>query len=82
MFGITAKQWREMNPELKGNMRDHANIHQLVCLANLESMNAHFIDEDLCQSDRLIKLNQLAIRQMKVLVDSSVTNRLETKNNQ
>lgn len=48
LFGITSKQWREMNPELKGNMRDYANIHQLVCLVKIESMNAHFIDEDLC----------------------------------
>jgi len=82
LFGITAKQWREINPELKGNMRDHANIHQLVCLANLESMNAHFIDEGLCQSDRLVKLNQLAIRQMKVLVDNTFNDCLETKKNQ
>lgn len=68
LFGITAKQWRDANPELKGNLRDHANVHQLVCLANLESMNAHFIGEGLAQSERLVKLNQLAIRQMRVLL--------------
>jgi hypothetical protein len=44
LFGVTAKQWREINPSLKGNLRDHANVHQLVCLANLESLNAHFIE--------------------------------------
>lgn len=68
LFGITAKQWRDQNSELKGNMRDHANIHQLVCLANLESMNAHYIAEGLSQSDRLKQLNTLAISQMKVLL--------------
>jgi len=52
---------------LKGNLRDHANVH-LVCLANLESMNAHFISEGLPQAERLVKLNQLAIRQMRVLL--------------
>ncbi|GAB3029587.1 KilA-N domain-containing protein [Bowmanella dokdonensis] len=67
LFGVTARQWRDANPELKGNMRDHANVHQLVCLANLESMNAHFIQEGLSQSERLQKLNQLAIRQMQIL---------------
>lgn len=67
LFGTTAKQWREANPKLRGNMRDHANVHQLVCLANLESMNAHFIEEGVAQADRLQKLNQLAIRQMKIL---------------
>ena len=68
LFGVTAKQWREMNPAQKGNMRDHANVHQLLCLANLESMNAHFINEGLAQSERLPQLNALAVRQMKVLV--------------
>jgi hypothetical protein len=68
LFGVTARQWRDANPGLKGNLRDHANVHQLVCLANLESMNAHFIGEGLVQSERLVKLNQLAIRQMRVLL--------------
>ncbi len=71
LFGITAKQWREANPDLDGNMRDHANVHQLVCLANLESMNAHFIEECLAKPERLIKLNELAIRQMRVLVKAA-----------
>ncbi len=68
LFGITAKDWRQLNPELEGNIRDHANIHQLVCLANLESMNAHFIEQGLTSSERLEKLNQMAIQQMKVLL--------------
>ena len=72
LFGVTARQWRDANPELKGNLRDHANVHQLVCLANLESMNAHFISEGLPQAERLVKLNQLAIRQMRVLLASSL----------
>ena len=68
LFGVTAKQWRDANPGLTGNMRDHANVHQLVCLANLESMNAHFIEQGMPQSERLIKLNELAIRQMRILI--------------
>jgi len=71
LFGVTAKQWRELNPTLKGNMRDHANIHQLVCLANLEAMNAHFINEGLNQSQRITQLNALAIQQMNVLIKAN-----------
>ena len=69
MFGTTAKQWRESNPDLKGNMRDYANINQLICLANMENLNAVFIQEKIPQKERLIKLNQIAIQQMKVLMD-------------
>lgn len=68
LFGKTAKQWRDQNPDKKGNMRDHANISQLVCLANLENLNAVFIQDDLPQSERLLKLNQIAISQMKILL--------------
>lgn len=67
MFGMTAKQWREANPELKGNIRDYATINELICLSNMESLNAVFIKEGLPQGERLIKLNQIAIQQMKVL---------------
>lgn len=67
MFGMTAKQWREANPELKGNIRDYATINELICLSNMESLNAVFIDEGFSQRERLIKLNQIAIQQMKVL---------------
>ncbi|MGC4129902.1 MAG: KilA-N domain-containing protein [Bergeyella sp.] len=67
LFGITAKQWRDANPDLKGNMRDYATMNQLICLSNLENLNAVFIHENLSQSERLTKLNKIAIQQMKVL---------------
>jgi hypothetical protein len=68
MFGITAKEWREGNPNLKGTIRDYADITQLVCLAGLESLNAEFIRQGVLQSKRLKKLNKIAIIQMKSLV--------------
>lgn len=71
LFGITAKAWREMNPNAKGNIRDHANVSQLVCLSNLENLNAHFIKEGLSQSERLVKLNETAIAQMQILVEQN-----------
>ena len=67
MFGKTAKEWREENPDLKGNIRDYASINQLICLSNMENLNAVFINEGLSQSERLEKLNKIAIQQMKVL---------------
>jgi hypothetical protein len=67
LFGITAKQWRETNPDLRGNIRDYAGINELICLSNMENLNAVFINEGLSQKERLIKLNQIAIQQMKVL---------------
>ncbi|MBR5940053.1 MAG: KilA-N domain-containing protein [Neisseriaceae bacterium] len=67
MFGMTAKEWREQNPNLKGNIRDYASINQLICLSNMENLNAVFINDGLPQSQRLEKLNQIAIAQMKVL---------------
>ena len=67
MFGKTAKEWREENPDLKGNIRDYATINQLICLSNMENLNAVFINEGLAQSERLEKLNTIAIQQMKVL---------------
>jgi len=69
LFGMTAKEWREANPDLKGNIRDYAAINELICLANMENLNAVFINEGLSQSERLIKLNQIAIQQMCVLQD-------------
>jgi len=69
LFGITAKQWRDANPEKDGNMRDYASINELICLSNMENLNAVFINEGLSQRERLIKLNQIAIQQMKVLID-------------
>jgi len=67
LFGKTAKQWREENPNMKGNMRDYAHINELICLSNLENINALLINEDIPQSNRLIKLNQIAIKQMTLL---------------
>ena len=67
MFGMTAKQWREANADLKGNIRDYASVNELICLSNMESLNAVFIEQGLPQSERLIKLNQIAIHQMSVL---------------
>ena len=67
MFGITARQWRVANPDLKGNIRDYACINQLICLANMENLNAVFIQEKMPQNERLIKLNLIAIQQMQVL---------------
>jgi hypothetical protein len=70
-FGITAKQWREMNHDLKGNIRDYATINELICLSNMENLNAIFINDGMSQSERLMKLNQIAIHQMKILENSN-----------
>jgi hypothetical protein len=67
LFGVTAKEWRDANPELKGNIRDYANINQLICLSNMENLNAVFINKGMPQRERLIELNKIAIQQMKVL---------------
>ena len=67
LFGMTAKEWRDANPGKKGNMRDYASINQLICLSNMESLNAAFINEGLSQHERLNKLNKIAIQQMTVL---------------
>jgi len=73
LFGMTAKQWRESNPNLKGNIRDYATINELICLANMENLNAVFINEKILQKQRLIKLNKIAIQQMSIL--ESINNR-------
>ncbi len=80
LFGKTAKQWRDDNPKEKGNIRDYANVSQLVCLANLENLNAVFINDGLSQSERLIKLNHIAISQMKILLQNNSSNLLSNKN--
>ncbi len=67
MFGMTAKQWREINPELKGNIRDYATINELICLSNMENINAVLINDGMPQGERLVKLNKIAIQQMLVL---------------
>lgn len=71
LFGITAKGWREANADKTGNIRDYADISQLVCPSNLENLNALFINESLSQHERLAKLNTIAIHQMKLLTDHS-----------
>lgn len=67
LFGKTAKEWREENPNLKGNIRDYASMNELICLSNLENINAVLINEQVPQKERLIKLNQIAIYQISVL---------------
>lgn len=77
LFGMTAKQWRDDNPDKKGNIRDYANISQLVCLSNLENLNAHFINDGMAQKDRLVRLNAIAIQQMKLLIEDNRIGMLE-----
>jgi len=77
LFGMTAKEWRDENPNLKGNIRDYADISQLVCLSNLENLNAVFINEGMKQSDRLGKLNSIAIEQMKILSEAETVKKLK-----
>jgi hypothetical protein len=77
LFGLTASQWREANPDIEGNIRDYADTAQLICLSNLESLNAHFINEGMSQPERLKKLNQVAIQQMTLLVEARTVKKLE-----
>jgi hypothetical protein len=79
LFGKTAAQWRAENPDETGNIRDFANVSQLVCLANMENLNAVFINEGLEQAERLTRLNQIAIHQMRILVEDRNTRKLEGK---
>ncbi len=79
LFGITAKEWRDLNPTKSGNIRDYAFVFQLVCLANLESHNAEFIRQGLIQSDRLMRLNEIAIIQMSSLIENSTVKKLSTR---
>ena len=78
LFGLTAKQWRERNPDKSGNIRDYAELEQLVVLSNLESINALLIKQGVPQSERLIQLNKTAIAQMKTLVENRAVKRLES----
>lgn len=71
MFGVTAKQWRDAHPDMKGNIRDYATINELICLSNMENLNAVFIEQGIALSERLVKLNQIAIHQMSVLESGS-----------
>ena len=78
LFGVTAKEWRDRHLGEKGNIRDYAEISQLVCLSNLENLNALFIGEGMLQAERLRKLNQIAIQQMRFLTEDSRIKRLES----
>jgi hypothetical protein len=78
LFGMTAKEWRNHHPGKKGNIRDYANVSQLVCLSNLENLNALFIQENAPQAERLRKLNKIAIQQMKLLTEDLTIKQLET----
>lgn len=76
LCGITAKQWKEKNPNAIGNMRDEASIEQLVVLSNMESINALLIEQGLSQQERLIQLNKVAIMQMKSLLDNNIISKI------
>ncbi len=77
LFGKTAKQWRDEHPDEKGNIRDYANVSQLVCLANLENLNAHFIQQGLDQPERLRILNNTAIQQMRLLTEDKTVKKIK-----
>ena len=77
MLFRSAKQWRDAHPEMKGNIRDYASINELICLSNMENLNAVFIDQGMPQRERLVKLNQIAIQQMKILENESNRNLLK-----
>ena len=67
IFGMTAKEWRESNPNLNGNIRDYATVNELICISNMENINSVMINENVPQSERLEKLNKIAIHQMNIL---------------
>ncbi len=71
LFGITAKQWRDKHPNKQGNIRDYATINELICLSNLENINSIYINENIKQSERLLRLNKIAISQMKILTETN-----------
>ena len=80
LFGMTAKEWKENNPDLKRNIRDYADLKHLLILCNLENTNAELINDNIPQNERLIKLNNSAIRQMKVLENDKNIKELEILN--
>ena len=77
LFGQTAREWRETHPDMKGNIRDYASINELICLSNMENLNAVFINDGIPQSERLVRLNQIAIQQIKVLEEVNNRNLLK-----
>lgn len=72
LFGMTAKQWRELYPDKEGNIRDYASINELICLSNMENINAVLIEDGLSQKERLTKLNKIAIYQMSILEEQNL----------
>ena len=74
---MTAKEWRESNPDKKGNIRDYTTLEQLVVLSNMENINALLIRQSISQSDRLIELNKVAITQMRSLLESNTMKKLK-----
>ncbi len=80
LFGMTAKEWRDKNPDANGNIRDEATIEQLVVLSNMESINALLIRNELSQQERLIELNKVAITQMKSLLENNNLKKLKKSN--
>ena len=72
LFGMTAKEWKNKNKDLNGNIRDYATINELICLANLENLNSVFINDGLKQSERLERLNKIAISQMQILNETDI----------
>ena len=72
LFGMTAKEWKIKNKDLDGNIRDNANINELICLANLENLNSVFINDGLKQSERILRLNKIAISQMQILTKTDI----------
>ncbi len=79
LFGVTAKEWREANKDIEGNVRDYASVEQLIVLSNLESINAELLKQELPQNERLIRLNQTAITQIKSLIHNPSVKKLSAK---
>ena len=71
LFGMTAKQWKDKNPYKQGNIRDYATINELICLCNLENVNSIYVNEGIKQTERLIRLNKIAISQMRILAETN-----------
>jgi len=81
LFGKTSREWKQQYPNKEGNLREYANITQLVCLSNLESINAVFIEEKIPPAKRLNKLNQIAIKQMNILINNKTIERIPLDKN-
>jgi len=79
LYGMTAKEWKDLNPDKEGNVRDYSTVEQLICLANLETLNAHLIDQKMGQGERLLLLNKQALDQMKLLSGNSSVKKLKSK---